>query len=110
MTIIWDTVLSRFKLTSDSLQKMDMDLKTAVCLLKSLRTSLRGQFTNFETRARAVTGVTQTYHSETQHVSKRKASHDETAETKSFSFGVKSLKLRLTTQSSTVCCQDKQSG
>ena len=79
MTIIWDTVLHRFKLTSDSLQ--NMDLNTAVRLLESLRTyvaSLRGQFTNFETRARAVTGVTQTYHSETHRVSKRKACYDET--------------------------------
>uniref|UniRef100_A0A3B4Y3E3 DUF4371 domain-containing protein n=1 Tax=Seriola lalandi dorsalis TaxID=1841481 RepID=A0A3B4Y3E3_SERLL len=55
MTVIWDTVLHRFKLTSDSLQKVDMDLKTAVRLLESLRTYV----------ARAVTAVTQTYHSVT---------------------------------------------
>ena len=96
MTIIWDTVLHRFKLTSDSLQKMDMDLNTAVRLLESLRTyiaSLRGQFTNFETRARAVTGVTQTYHSETHRVSKRKACYDETPGNKVVLIGSKKFEV-----------------
>lgn len=32
MTIFWDTVLNRFKLTSNGLQKRDMDLMTAVRL------------------------------------------------------------------------------
>uniref|UniRef100_A0A3B4ULL1 DUF4371 domain-containing protein n=1 Tax=Seriola dumerili TaxID=41447 RepID=A0A3B4ULL1_SERDU len=86
MIVIWNTVLHRFKLTSDSLQ--NIDLKTAVRLA-----SLRGQFTNFETRARAVTGVTQTYHSETHRVSKRKAHHDETVENEVVLSGSKKFEV-----------------
>ncbi|KAK0156468.1 Zinc finger MYM-type protein 1 [Merluccius polli] len=33
--VFWDTVLHRFKLTSNGLQQRDMDLMTAVCLLES---------------------------------------------------------------------------
>lgn len=83
MTVFWDTVLHRFKLTSNGLQKKDMDLMTAVHLLESLHTyvaSLRGQFADFETSARAVTGVTQTYQDETHRWSKRKAFVDETVD------------------------------
>jgi len=81
MASVWDTVLGRFKATSDSLQKRDMDLNTAQQLLESLRAfvaSLRNTFEKFEKEV--VKGVTQSYHHETQRVRKRKTFADETTE------------------------------
>lgn len=109
MTIFWDTVLNRFKLTSNGLQKRDMDLMTAVRLLESLYTyvaSLRGQFADFETSARAVLGVTQTYQSETNRVSKEEPLMMRQWTMKYFSREVKSSKLKRSIQLLTVCCQD----
>lgn len=69
---------------------------TAVRLLESLYTyfaSLRGQFADFETSARAVLGVTQTYQSETHRVSKRRAFDDETVENEVFLTGSKKFQV-----------------
>lgn len=80
LAIFWDRVLQRFKMTSKELQKRDMDLRTAVGLLESLRTfvsSLRGEFGKYETSAKAITGVTNTYQDETRRTRKRKAFADE---------------------------------
>uniref|UniRef100_A0A8C5GFL1 TTF-type domain-containing protein n=1 Tax=Gouania willdenowi TaxID=441366 RepID=A0A8C5GFL1_GOUWI len=96
MTMFWDTVLQRFKLTSNSLQKREMDLMTAVRLLESLHTyvaSLRGQFGYFETSARAITGVTQAYQSETHRVSKRKTFDDETVDNEVVLTGSKKFQV-----------------
>lgn len=96
MAVFWDTVLHRFKLTSNGLQQRDMDLKTAVCLLESLHTyitSLRGQFADFETSARAVTGVTQTYQSETHRRTKRRVFDDETGDNEVVLSGSKKFQV-----------------
>lgn len=69
----WDLVLSRFKVTSESLQKADMDPLTAFCLFESLRTwdnSLIDQFDHFERYAVSVPIVCQSYKGELQHTKK----------------------------------------
>lgn len=97
MTIFCDFVLHRFKLTSSGLQKRDMDLMTFVCLLESLHNyvaSLRGQFSDFETSALAITGMKQTYQSETYRVSKRRTFTDETVENEVVFNGSKKFQVQ----------------
>lgn len=68
-----------------------MDLNTAVGLLESLRTyvaSLRGEFGTFETSAKAVTGVTQTYQHQTRRITKRKVFVDENVDNEVETFYV----------------------
>ncbi|XP_057188964.1 zinc finger MYM-type protein 1-like [Triplophysa rosa] len=79
----WHCILSRFKVTSESLQKADMELMTAIHLFESLRSwvvSLRDQFDHFETAAKNVPGVCQSYKDELQRVKKRKVFSDESTE------------------------------
>lgn len=79
----WYCVLSRFKVTSEALQKADMALMTAIHLFKSLRSwveSLRDQFDHFERSAKNVPSVCQSYKDELQRVKKHKAFSDECTE------------------------------
>lgn len=74
MTMLWDRVLHRFRATSDQLQKSDMDLATALGLLRSLLSyvgTLREQFSELEESARAVS-VTQNYQFDTKRVKKKR--------------------------------------
>lgn len=83
MANFWNTILARFQLTSLQLQKADIDLMTAVRLLKSLRDFVlaqRGIFTDFEREALAVPGVCQTYKYDLQRTRKRKRFEDDSAE------------------------------
>lgn len=69
---------------------------TAVRLLESLCTyvaSLRGQFADFETSARAVRGVTQTYQYETHRVSKRRGFDDEAVDNEVVLMGSKKFQV-----------------
>ncbi len=69
MANLWYTVLSRFKATSDALQKRDINLDTAQRLLESLHSfvaTLRDQFSQFEKSSRDMKCVTQFYQHETQ--------------------------------------------
>lgn len=83
MTQFWHCVLGRFKVTSEALQKPDMDLMSAVRLFESLRSwvvSLRDQFDHFERSAKNIPGVCQSYKDELQRAKKRKAFSDESTE------------------------------
>lgn len=83
MAQFWHCVLSRFKVTSEALQKTDMDLMTAIRLFESLRSwvvSLRDQFDYFERSAKNVLGVCQSYKDELQQAKKRKGFSDEATE------------------------------
>jgi len=73
-------LLSRFKVTSEALQKTDMDLMTVIHLFKSLRSwveSLQDQFDHFERSAKNVPSVCQSYKDELQRVKKQKAFSNE---------------------------------
>lgn len=64
MANLWDTVLSRFKATSDTLQKHDINLDSAHRLLESLHlfvATLRDQFSQFEKSSRDMKCVTHFY-------------------------------------------------
>uniref|UniRef100_H3A9I3 HAT C-terminal dimerisation domain-containing protein n=1 Tax=Latimeria chalumnae TaxID=7897 RepID=H3A9I3_LATCH len=80
-TAFWHTVVQRFKMTSMQLQKMDINLSTAVHLLRSLEsfvTALRDQFENFEYAAKnTCKAVSQKYRSDLCHTRKRKQFADE---------------------------------
>lgn len=83
MAQFWDCILRRFSKTSESLQKADMDLSTAVSLLESLRSwvfSLRDKFDQFETSAKSVPDICQSYRDELQRTKKRKIFLDESTE------------------------------
>ncbi len=83
MANLWDTVLSRFKATSDALQKRDINLDTAQRLLESLHSfvaTLRDQSSQFEKSSRDMKCVTQFYQHETQRGRKRKIFADESTE------------------------------
>ena len=83
MAEFWNCVLSRFKITSVSLQRPDNDLMTAIRLLESLRSwviSLREKFDHFESSAKSIPGVCQSYQDELQRSKKRNAFSDECTE------------------------------
>ncbi|KAL7400230.1 hypothetical protein ABVT39_008832 [Epinephelus coioides] len=83
MANFWNTILTRFQLTSLQLQKADIELMTAVRLLRSLREFVSAQrdlFTDFEKEALAVPGVCQTYKYDLQRTRKRKRFEDDSAE------------------------------
>uniref|UniRef100_A0A8C6LVK5 TTF-type domain-containing protein n=1 Tax=Nothobranchius furzeri TaxID=105023 RepID=A0A8C6LVK5_NOTFU len=99
MTLLWDRVLHRFKATSDQIQKSDMDLATALGLLRSLLSyvcNLREQFSELEESARAVS-VTQNYQFDTQRVRKRKRFADESADDSEVAFNDSSQKFKVET-------------
>ena len=83
MAQFWNCVLSRFKITSVSLQRPDIDLMTAIHLLESLRSwviSLREKFDHFESSAKSIPGVCHSYQDELQRSKKRNAFSDECTE------------------------------
>ncbi len=83
MSNLRDTVMSRFKATSDALQKRDTNLDTAQLLLESLHSfvaKLRDQFSQFEKSSWDMKCVTQFYQHETQRRRKRKIFADESME------------------------------
>lgn len=68
MTIVWDKILQRFQPVSAALQKVELDLVTAVDLIGSLIefvSDLRGQFRELECQAKAMS-VSQEYRSTRQ--------------------------------------------
>uniref|UniRef100_A0A671WKW6 HAT C-terminal dimerisation domain-containing protein n=1 Tax=Sparus aurata TaxID=8175 RepID=A0A671WKW6_SPAAU len=80
MAHFWDAILDRFQATSIMLQKSDINILTAVNLLKSLRafvSSQRDQFDIYEKAALNVTGVNKTYKRDLQRSRKRKTFADE---------------------------------
>ncbi|MBN3309056.1 ZMYM1 protein, partial [Amia calva] len=88
MTILWNRVLSRFKATSVNLQKRDMDLATAVHLLRSLNSyvgTLREQFAEVEESARTIS-VTQSYQYDVRCLRKRKRFADESSDDTEVTF------------------------
>lgn len=75
MTNVWDSILSRFKTTTETLQKHNITLDTAERLLESLRSyvaSQRDQFDKYENAARDIEGVSCLYEDETKRVKRRK--------------------------------------
>ncbi len=78
-----DVQVTRFKATSDALQKRDTNLDTAQLLLESLHSfvaKLRDQFSQFEKSSWDMKCVTQFYQHETQRRRKRKIFADESME------------------------------
>lgn len=83
MTQFWNRVSSRFKATSESLQKADIDLTTAIRLFESLKLfllSIRDRLDHFETSAKIVPGICRSYKDELQRNKKRKIFSDESTE------------------------------
>lgn len=83
LTVVWDSILSRFKTTTETLQKHDVTLDTAERLLESLRSYVamqRDQFEKYENAARDIEGVSRLYEEETKRVRKRKTFPDESGE------------------------------
>ncbi|KAL7394734.1 hypothetical protein ABVT39_003117 [Epinephelus coioides] len=93
------SILHRFKATSDQLQKSDMDLATALGLLRSLHSYvgiLREQFAELEESACAVS-ATQNYQFDTRHVKKRKKFADESGDDNEIAFTDSSQRFKVET-------------
>ena len=99
MTKLWDQVLHRFKATSDQLQKSDMDLATALGLLRSLLSyvgTLRERFAELEESARTVS-ATQNYQFDTRRVRKTKQFEDESEDDSEVAFTDSSQRFEVET-------------
>lgn len=81
---MWNSILLRFQKTSTALQAVEIDLCSAVSLVRSLReyiAGLRDQFESFETAAKNMSPtVSEVYKADTQRVRKRKKQPDESSE------------------------------
>lgn len=69
MTNVWDSILTRFKATTETLQKHDITLDNAERLLESLRSYValqRDQFEKYKNATRDIEGVTHLYEEETK--------------------------------------------
>lgn len=99
MTMLWDRVLHRFKATSDQLQKINMDLATALGLLRSLLSfvsSLPEQFSELEESAHALS-ATQNYQFDTLRGRKRKRFAGESDDDRKVAFVDSSQKIKVET-------------